>query len=50
MAIWHTYIYEYSPDSKIIFLLFLFLIPPPLILAEPQDTQQEIKTDWPYVI
>ena len=38
------------PDSKIIFntLLFLFLIHPPLILAEPEDTEQENKTAWPY--
>ena len=38
------------PDSKIIFLflLFLFFIPPPLILAEPEDTEQENKTPWSY--
>ena len=32
------------------FLLFLFLFPPPPILREPEDTEQEIKIIWPYLI
>ena len=46
-----AYIYmNIFPDSKIIFntLLFLFLIHPPLILAELEDTERENKTAWPY--
>ena len=33
-----------------IFLIFLFLFPPPPILREPEDTEQEIKIIWPYLV
>ena len=36
----HIYEYFFSDSEPI----FLFLFPPPLILAEPEDTEQEYKT------